>query len=265
MKRLASPSLRARLIAGMGRRKLLWLSVPAVVGVLLGSGLGSYFYWSDYAQRDDMMRQSVKSEMTKALAMPAGTAAERVRKVTALQQAAAQATKLAQECTPSPLTGWQTRLPSLGQLQTECQAVVRTVVKTGTALTTLATYVKDETALYAPIQTGVARSAQSPAEWQANAEAWTTTYAAVRAQSVSAAAQPLKALLEVRVGAVRDAWLALVAADSVKDQAKYEAAVAQYAKAYEGLQAAVAESDTLCEAQFKAFHRLYEATLAAGV
>lgn len=95
--------------------------------------------------------------------------------------------------------------------------------------------------------------------WQATTEAWQHMYDAVNTLSSTEDTAVVKQTALEKIGAVRDAWIALGAAHGAKKQADFETAKTAPAKAYEGLPAITEAGDTALQPLLEQFDSTYKA------
>ena len=219
-----------------------------VVGVV-SYGVWSYQVWAKYEPSYTQWRQSVKTDVDRATALPVSTPKEREAALEAYSVAMKRidTTSLTICVVPAPVA-WQVQvIDSVQAAASDCRATVDGVIRFKDVLQKVTNYLQDDVAVAAIITTIPQPTELDDDRWSQQTVAWSTVISTTTDLKVSESFQPTKTLVITKMTAIRSAWQAVIAASDAKDKTKYLDAQKTLAAAYDGLNEVIMtdSSDTL--------------------
>lgn len=228
------------------KRTIIMSSVLLFILVAVGYGLWSKSVWAEYEPSYTQWRQSVKTDVDRAVALPIKTAKEREAALTAHQEVVQRVTTTHQaQCDVPAWVGWQMRfIDSLQARQATCRAELDKVVQFKSALERVIAYLKDDVAIAKIIATIPQPDELADAEWPQQVETWGVIIQKTTNLTVSESFEPTKIELLARMSAIRTAWQKVIAASDANDRAAYVDAQKTLAAAYDDINELIMEGHT---------------------
>jgi hypothetical protein len=227
-------SLRRRL--RLNRRIVIVTGGVAVLLIVGGYLIWSSSAWANYHTAYSEWKSTTKNKISSALDMPATTAAERTKKLQALQTTSeAIATSDKSLCSTNILVDWQQSVnATYKKWQQECLTMQASAGRLNTALISAVNYLQNEHELATILSTALGATSKTVTESSLPAVVtkWKTASADVKSLKASAEFTPVKTKSQKVVDGVESAWNALIAAHTAKDETKYGKALTGLTGAY---------------------------------
>lgn len=214
-----------------------WIIIAIIVAVLLTTAyiLVSIRVWDDLSKNNERSYYAVQKELNAALDLPVTSDIERVKKLTALQQAVSLMEKKMSNCMAPDLFRWQQSVGSNNESITKCQSNTAKFKEVKEKLSKIISHFKNEQELSLQITTLVKTKAAAETDWPGIAQQWKDAQTVLQKRTVTPSFRATRELAVKKIEAIHASWVALVAANQVKDRAKYEEAVTAISSSYQSL------------------------------
>lgn len=231
MKKIARPSLWHRY-----PRKWWVISAGALLALLVvGFVGGSLYAWNDYRGQYEAWYGGLRSEARAALDMKANTAAEKTKKLEALNRLQKTAEQGSVRCARY---GWIQGQQFVGEVKKSvdgCHAKQQVADVFATDLRAATAHLQGEIAIGKALTGAAASKETDETSWGQIADKWAKARGDVKKLQLASTVKETQKMGEEKAAALEAAWRALIVANAVKDRQKYEVALDQIATAYGGL------------------------------
>ena len=241
----------------LGKHWLIWAALLAVL-LIAAYTIWSFLTWNSYKISYNRFTADLHGKIDKALGLPAGSAEEKVAKLTALKNTSPDIEKAKGSlCSVSGLLQWQTVFPELRQRETACKDSAAKAVAYGDKQQSFVSFLADDSTLARTVNNAVMTVKETDLDAQVGI--WQAKIDAVAKQSTSQAFDPVKKEAETRLAAIASGWQEVAASSKAQNRTNYTAAQAKLARAYADLDAISATSSQQLETLVKALQTAYAA------
>lgn len=230
----------------LNRRTVIMASFAAIL-VLCGSyALWSNGAWSGYHISYSQWKVEIKSKIDSVLDLPATTAGERTKKLQALKSASELIASHDQSlCSINVMVSWQQSVNTTYKGWREgCTRVQTSADTLSSSLTSASNYLQSEHELAAVLAAALEATNKKVTEsaFTSVLSKWKSASAEVKNLKAPTEFTPVKTKAQKAVDDIESLWERLVAAHAVKDETKYEQALAGLTGAYSAIDGIEKES-----------------------
>jgi hypothetical protein len=236
--------------------------------LLLAFLMGGYILWSkqvwaQYTSTYVTWHQQLHTEIKAVSILPTATVKEQNALLDRLDSMSRRiASQQADLCATTPLVQWQRRvIAAYESAQNDCQKKMTAIVSLQTQLDSVVAYIKNDQEVAKILTTATPASELADGVWGDQVSAWSKVVDLTGKLTVSAAFKPTQQQAIDRMTAVKVAWQELIAADQLKDKAKYIDAQNKLGTAYDGLNDVSAASEKNLIGLADLLSRAYEKAL----
>lgn len=225
--------------------------------LLVAYGVMSTWAWSQSKVTYTDWRSSVKGKLDLAMGMPVTTAEQKTKWLDALDVASNAAAE-PNKCIVGLYQWQQAVIPALKSEAEDCQHTRNTIDTLHSSLTTVVKSIRTDEAIAAILSELLKTTTVNEAAYQTEIDSWSKASASLRAVDAPNEVTGVKAASIAAAEAIKMAWNALMAANTVQNASQYQTALGVLSEAYGSLNNVSSESKKALQTAAGAVQKAYD-------